>query len=87
MAASEYFPLKVKDFKLMKSFVNDLYHYDYTGEQAENNEEESGDDEEIDIKLKGEGNATNENNENVIEIGYPFLLTFIYEQTKHASFS
>ena len=55
-------------FKLMKSFINDLYDYDYTREQAENNEEESGDDEEIDIKLKGEGNATNENNENVIEI-------------------
>ena len=36
--------------KLMKSFVNDLYDYDYTGEQAENNKEESWDDEEIDIK-------------------------------------
>ena len=35
----------------MKSFINDLYDYDYTGEQAENNREESGDDEEIDIKL------------------------------------
>ena len=23
-------------FKIMKSFVNDLYDYDYTGEQAEN---------------------------------------------------
>ena len=55
-------------FKLMKSFVNDLYYYDYTGEQVENNEEESGDDEEINIKLSGEENATNENNENVIEI-------------------
>ena len=33
----------------MKSFVNDLYEYDYTGKQAKNNEEESGDDEEIDI--------------------------------------
>ena len=54
--------------KLMKRFVNDLYDYDYTGEQAENNEEESGDDEEIDIKLTGEEKATNENNENVIEI-------------------
>ena len=52
----------------MKRFVNDLYDYDYTGEQAENNEEESGDDEEIDIKLTEEENATNENNENVIEI-------------------
>ena len=37
-------------FKSMKSFVNDLYDYDYIGEQAENNEEESCDDEEIDIK-------------------------------------
>ena len=36
-------------FELMKSFVNDLYEYDYTGKQAKNNEEESGDDEEIDI--------------------------------------
>ena len=35
-------------FELMKSFVNDLYEYDYTGEQAKNNEEESSDDEEID---------------------------------------
>ena len=49
----------------MKSFVNDLYDYDYTGEQAESNEEESGDDEEINRKLTGEENATNEN---VIEI-------------------
>ena len=55
-------------FKLMKSFVNDLYDYDYTGEQAKSNEEESGDDEKIAIKLTGEENAANENNENVIEI-------------------
>ena len=27
----------------MKCFLSDLYDYDYTGEQAENNEEESGD--------------------------------------------
>ena len=52
----------------MKSFVNDLNDYDYIGQQAENNEEESSDDEEIDIKLTEEENATNENNENVIEI-------------------
>ena len=52
----------------MKSFVNNLYDYDYPGEQAESNEEESGDDEEIAIKLTGEENAANENNENVIEI-------------------
>ena len=30
-------------FKLKSSFVNDLYGDYYTGEQAENNEEESGD--------------------------------------------
>ena len=35
----------------MKSFVNDLYEYDYTGEQTKNNEEESSDDEEIDIQI------------------------------------
>ena len=34
----------------MKSFVNDLYDYNYTGEQAENNKEESCDNEEINIK-------------------------------------
>ena len=45
----------------MKSFVNDLYDYDYTGEQAENNKEESGDNEQINRKLTGEENATNEN--------------------------
>ena len=38
-------------FELMKSFVNDLYEYDYTGEQTKNNEEESSDDEEIDIQI------------------------------------
>ena len=32
----------------MKSFVNDLYKCDYTGEQTKSNEEESSDDEEID---------------------------------------
>ena len=52
----------------MKSFVNDLCDYNYTGEQAENNEEESGDNEKIDIKLTGEEKPTNENNENVFEI-------------------
>ena len=34
-----------KIFKLKKSFINDLHDDDYTGEKAENNEEESGDDE------------------------------------------
>ena len=52
----------------MRSFVNDLYDYEYTGEQAENNEEESGGNEEIDVKLRGQENVTNENNENVTEI-------------------
>ena len=55
-------------FELMKSFVNDLCEYDYTGEQAKSNEEESSDDEEIDIQITVEENATNENNKNVIEI-------------------
>ena len=55
-------------FKLKRSSVNDLYDDDYTGEQVENNEEESGDDEEFDIKLTGEENTRNKNNENVIEI-------------------
>ena len=49
-------------------FFNELYDYDYTGELIKNNEEESGEDEEIDIKLTGEENATNKNNENVIEM-------------------
>ena len=39
-------------FKLMKSFVRDLYDYAYTEEQAEKKNEESGDDKEIDIKLQ-----------------------------------
>ena len=37
----------------MKRFVNDLYDYDYTGEQAENKEEENGDDE---VSRRGERN-------------------------------
>ena len=52
----------------MRSFVNDLYDYEYTGEQAESNEEESGCNEETDVKLRGQKNVTNENNENVTEI-------------------
>ena len=52
----------------MKNFVNDLYEYDYTGEQVKHNEEESSDNEEIDIQITVEENATNENNKNVIEI-------------------
>ena len=51
----------------MKSFVNDLYDYNYTGEQVENNVEESGNDEEIDLKLTGEDNTINKNNEDVIK--------------------
>ena len=65
--------------QLMKRFVNDLYDYDYTGEQAENNEEESGEDEEIDIKSTGEENTTNENNENVIEIDLLFMYPFLFQ--------
>ena len=62
----------------MKSFVNG-----YTGEQAENDKEESGDDhEEIEIKLKGEENATNENNEYVIETDYPFLFQIVLDLKK-----
>ena len=59
-------------FKLMKSFIND-----YTGEQPKNNEEESSDDEEIDIQITIEENATNENNKNVIEIYQLFMYIFI----------
>ena len=51
----------------MKIFVNDLYDHNYTGEEAENKKEESGNDEKIDIKLTGDENAKNENNINVIE--------------------
>ena len=38
----------------MKSFVNDLYGYDYTGKQEQNNEGESADGEEM---LRGEKNC------------------------------
>ena len=67
-------------FKLMKSFVNDLYDYDYTGEQAENSEEENGDNEEVCIKLTGEENAANENNGNVIEIDELFMYSFLFQR-------
>ena len=60
-------------------FFNELYDYDYTGELIKNNEEESGEDEEIDIKLTGEENATNKNNENITEIGQLFLYPFLFE--------
>ena len=63
----------------MKRFVNDLYDCDYTGGQVENNKEESGDDEEINIKLTVEENATNENNENVIEIDLLFMYPFLFQ--------
>ena len=65
--------------KLMKRFVNDLYDYDYTGEQEENNKEESGDDEEINIKFPGEEMAKNENHENVIEIDLLFMYLFLFQ--------
>ena len=51
----------------MMVFINGFYDYDYTGMQAEINKEESGDDEEINIKLTGEENAINEICENIIE--------------------
>ena len=63
----------------MKSFVNDLNYYDYTGELAENKEEESGNDEYINIKLSGDENATNENKENAIEIDYLFMYPFLFQ--------
>ena len=63
----------------MKRFVNDLYDYDYTEVQAENNEEESGDNEKVDMKITGEVNATNENNENVIEIDTLFMYPFLFQ--------
>ena len=64
---------------LINSFVNDLYDYAYTGEQAENNDEESDHDEKIDITLTGEKNATNENNENVAEIDLLFMYPFLFQ--------
>ena len=70
----------------MKSFINDLYDYDCTEEQAENNEEESGDDEEIERELKGERSATNENNKNVIEIDYPLLFQIVLDLKKKIFF-
>ena len=66
----------------MKTFVNDSYDQDCTAEQAENNKKESGDGEDIDIKLKEEGGATNENNENVIELDYPFLFQIVLDLKK-----
>ena len=59
------FSVKIEGiFKL----INDLFDYEYTGQEAENNKEQSGDDKEINIKLTGEENAKNKNNENVIDI-------------------
>ena len=73
-------------FKLMKSFVNDLYDYAYAGEQAENNDKECGDNEQIDIQLIEEDNPINENNENVIKIDllfvYPFLFKIVLDLEK-----
>ena len=63
----------------MKSFVNDIYDYAYTGEQTENNDEESGDDEEVGIKLTGEESPTNENSENFIEIDLLFMYPFLFQ--------
>ena len=54
---------------------------------AENNEEESGGDEEIDIKLAGEENAANETNKNVFEkkelLMYPFLFQMVLDLKKN----
>ena len=58
----------MKEYLSKWSVANDLYDYNYTGEQTKNNEEDSGDNRQIDVKLRGEENATNENNENIIEI-------------------
>ena len=63
----------------MRDFVSDLYDYNYNGAQPGNNEEDSDGDEEIDIKLKGEENATNENNENVIESRLIVYYTFLFQ--------
>ena len=68
-----------RTFKLINSFLNDLYGYAYTAEQEESNDEESGDDEEIDIKLTEEENATNENNENVLKIDLLFVYPFLFQ--------
>ena len=62
----------------MKSFIKYLYDYAYTGEQAENNDEESGEDEEIDVKLTGEKNPTNDSNGHVIEIDLLFVFVSIF---------
>ena len=51
----------------MKIFVNDLYEHNYPREEVENNKEERGNGEEIDIELTREENAKSENNVNVIE--------------------
>ena len=68
-------------FELMKSFVNDLHEYYYTGEQAKNNEEESSNDEGIDIQITVEENATNENDKNIIEIDKLLMYIFISNST------
>ena len=65
----------------MKSLVNDLYEYDYTGQQAKSNEEESSDGEEIYIQITVEENAASENNKNVIEIDQLFMYIFISNST------
>ena len=52
----------------MNSFFNDLYGYNYAGQQAKNNKEESSNNEEIYIQITIEENGTNENNKSFIEI-------------------
>ena len=44
-----FFPWNLKNLSQTNPF-HTTYEYDYTGEQAKNNKEESSEDEEIDIK-------------------------------------
>ena len=65
----------------MKSFFNDLYEYNYAGQQAKNNKEESSNNEEIYIQITIEENGTNENNKSFIEIDSWFVYIFISNST------
>ena len=66
--AANFFVKNERIFELMKSFFNDLYEYNYAGQQAKNNKEESSNNEEIYIQITIEENGTNENNKSFIEI-------------------
>ena len=63
--------------------TNILYRPKFFTDFSENNDEESGDDEEIDIKLTEEKNVTNKNNENVIEIDLLFMYPFLFQIVLH----